>query len=317
MQASKTPAYVALVLAVAAGAALSSKSHPSKPPVVAVEDKPVVSLLPASSPVPLPPEKVTWQPTTLSWQNVRLKLEAPSREGLTPTCHTPVGAEDEVGICYLAIPTPQPVVWRVGTVTQRDRFVPARWFADMQTEIKTTMPAQQIADRVNADLLSTSSISLSNVTLMNPAKLKDGIAIAGQATYRPNQASTDVVTMTCIAAFILAANRPTQVLYCASSPDDAEGDALRLIASLRKLNPSSELPRNSLQAMERTTYQKYLKTHGGPAANPNVVQTEIEHYAATTADCQSYGAISQERYACHEQHAKARMDQLGTLALSG
>ncbi|WP_143325863.1 hypothetical protein [Paraburkholderia ribeironis] len=90
-----------------------------------------------------------------------------------------------------------------------------------------------------------------------------------------------------------------------------------MIASLRKLNPSSELPGNSLQAMERAAYQKYLKTHGGAAVNPTVVQSEIEHFAATTADCQKYGQISQERYLCHEQHAKARLDQLGTLVSGG
>jgi hypothetical protein len=314
MQASKTPAYAALVFAVAAGAALSPAIHSGKPSTAVGSDQPPALALPASSPTPLPPEKAKWQPITLNWQNVRLKLEAPSREGAQPTCHTPVGTEDEVGTCYLGIPTPEPVVWRVATVTQRERFVPARWFADMQTEIKATMQPQQIAERLSADLLASWSISLSNATLISPEKLKDGLAIVGQATYRPKQSSTDTVTMTCVAAFILAGNRPTQLLYCAANAEDVENDATRMIASLRKLNPSSDLPKNSLQAMERIAYQKFLKAHGGAAANPTVVHTEIEHFEATTADCQNFGPISQERYLCHEQHAKARMDQLGTMA---
>ncbi|CAH2904098.1 MAG: hypothetical protein PCALPYG88_7171 [uncultured Paraburkholderia sp.] len=317
MQASKTPAYAALVIAVAVGAALSSTIHQAKPPVAALVETPAASALPPSSATPPPLEKVTWQPTTLAWQSVKLKLEAPSLGDTQPTCHMPVGAEDEVGTCYLGVPTQEPIVWRVATVTQRDRFVPARWFADMQAEIKAGMQPQQIADRLSADLTASSSIALSNATLMNPAKLKDGLAITGQATYRPNQSSTDVVTMTCVAAFVLAANRPTQVLYCATTADEAESGTRRMIASLRKLNPSSDLPRNSLQAMERTAYQRLLKAHGGAAANPTLVQSEIEHFEATTADCQNYGKISQERYLCNEQHAKARMGQLGTFGSAG
>lgn len=317
MQASKTPAYAALVLAVAVGAGLSSTIHQAKPPVAALVEKPAASALPASSATSPPLEKVTWQPTTLAWQNVKLKLEAPSLGDTQPTCHTPVGAEDEIGTCYLGVPAQEPIVWRVATVTQRDRFVPARWFADMQAGIKAEMQPQQIADRLSADLTASSSIALSNATLMNPAKLKDGLAIIGQATYRPNQSSADVATMTCVAAFILAANRPTQVLYCATSADEAENGTRRMIASLRKLNPSSELPRNSLQAMERAAYQRLLKTRGGAAANPPLVQSEIEHFESTTADCQNYGQISQERYLCNEQHAKARMDQLGAFGSAG
>ncbi|MGF6807427.1 hypothetical protein OKW30_002553 [Paraburkholderia sp. Clong3] len=315
MQASKTPAYVALVSAVALGAALSSAIHPQKPSAPPAEvQQTAANVLPESTPAVSREETVSWKQTVLNWQNVRLQLEAPLPDGATPSCRTPTGGEDEVGTCYQVVPGQSPVLWRIATVTQRDRFVPAKWFADAQSAIKSALQPQQVADMINADLATSWGFSLTNVSMVNSTTVRDGIAIKGQATYRPDQTSTNVVTMTCLVAFVLAANRPSQVLYCTANADDAEKSGARLVASLRKLNPSFDVQRNSLQAIERTTYQRYLKTHGGTAANPEVVQGEIEHFAATTADCQTYGAISQERYLCNEQHAKARMDQLSSLS---
>lgn len=313
MQASKIPAFAALVVAVATGALLSSGRHPTAPRVAPVEEKPQAEVPAAPAPASATTVQLNWHTTTLDWQHVRLKIDAPEQVGNTQTCHSPSAAEDEVGVCSQALSSSQPVVWRVATVTQRDRFVPAGWFGDAQKLLKASTQPQQIVDGLNAELQARTSIKLSNATTSDSEWLKNGLAIAGQATYRPSQSSTDVVTMTCFAAFILAANRPTQVLYCAQNSDQAKLDAARMVESLQKLNPSVALSKNSLQAIERATYQKLLKSRGGAASSPELVETEIQHFTATNLACQEYGDISQERYLCFEQHAKARLDQLKTL----
>jgi hypothetical protein len=312
MQASKTPAYVALVLAVAAGAVLSPHKgdvSPSRLPVPSslAPDKP------SPVPKPLPVKTLLWQDTTLAWGNVRVKISAPLATGSLPDCHTPMGDENEVGTCVGIVPGESPVVWKIGTVTQRDRFVPARWFIDARKTIRKSMSPDQLAARIKADGTLTFSISLDNPVNVDTSPLNDEIAIVGQAAYRPSQGGP-TVPMTCVLAYVLAANRPTQLFYCTAERDVAVSDATRMIASIHKMNPSTELPRGSLQAIERTTYQRHVKKNGGAAANPTLVSDEIGYFSATRNDCQSYDSISQERFVCYEQHAKARIDQLSALA---
>lgn len=312
MQASKTPAYVALVLAVAAGAILSPHKEdvsPSRLPVSSslAPDKPG----PVSEPLPV--KVLTWQDTTLAWENVRVKISAPLAPGGSPDCHTPTGDENEVGTCVGIVSGESPVVWKVSTVTQRDRFVPVRWFIDAKKDIRKSMPADQLAARIKADGTLTSSISLDNPVNVDTPPLNDEIAIVGQAAYRPSQGAP-TLPMTCVLAYILSANRPTQLFYCSAEREAAVGDASRMIASIHTMNPSTELPRGSIQAIERTAYQRHLKKSGGAAVNPTLVSDEIGYFGATRTDCQSYDPISQERFACYEQHAKARIDQLSALS---
>lgn len=311
MQASKTPAYIALVAAVAAGALLSPHRNEVSAPKLpgsptAVQDR-VDPALP-----PEPEKTVAWQDTALTWGNIQLKTSAPLANATAPDCHTPTGDENEVGTCVGVVPGDQPIVWKVSTVTQRDRFVPARWFIEAKNYIRQSVPAEQLAGRLKIDGALTSSISLESPSLIALPPLKNEIAIIGQATYRPSENAPPII-MTCVLAYILAANRPTQLFYCAPAQDVALRDAARMIASIHKSNPSSELPRGSIQAIERAAYQRGLKKAGGAASNPTLVSDEIEYFAKTKDDCQSYGAISQERFVCYEQHAKARIDQVTTL----
>jgi hypothetical protein len=311
MQASKTPAYIALVAAVAAGALLS----PHKNEVTTPSLPATATMAPekTSPPPAVVPEKTTtWQDTALVWGNVLLKISAPLTVGKDPDCHTPTGDENEVGTCVGVVLGDSPIVWKISTVTQRDRFVPARWFVEARKDIRQSTPSDQLAARLKADGALTSSISLENPAIITASPLRDEIAIAGQAAYRPSQ-NVPPVIMTCVLAYILAANRPTQLFYCAPSPDAAMSDAARMVASIQRMNPSAELPRGSIQAIERAAYQKRLKRAGGAASNPTLVSDEIDYFATTKNDCQSYGAISQERFACYEQHAKARIDQMSSL----
>jgi hypothetical protein len=258
-------------------------------------------------------KNLTWQDTTLVWENVRVKISAPLANGGSPDCHTPTGEENEVGTCVGIVSGESPVVWKVSTVIQRDRFVPVRWFVDAKKDIRKSMPPEQLAARIKADGTLTASISLDNPVNADTAPLNDEIAIFGQAAYRTSQGAP-IVPMTCVLAYILAANRPTQLFYCSAERDAAVGDASRMIASIHKMNPSTELPRGSIQAIERTVYQRHLKKNGGAAANPTLVSDEIGYFAATRKDCQNFDPISQERFACYEQHAKARIDQLSALS---
>lgn len=311
MQASKTPAYIALVAAIAAGALLSPhRNEVSAPklsgPPAAVQDR--VNPAPPSE----PEKTVAWQDTLLTWGNIQLKTSAPLADATAPDCHTPTGDENEVGTCVGVVPGDQSIVWKVSTVTQRDRFVPARWFVETKNSIRQSMPAEQLAARLKSDGALTSSISLESPSLIVVPPLKNEVAITGQATYRPSP-NVPPIIMTCVLAYILAANRPTQLFYCAPVQDVALRDAARIIASIHKFNPSSDLPRGSIQTIERAAYQRRLKKAGGAVSNPTLVSDEIEYFAKTKDDCQSYGVISQERFICYEQHAKARIDQVASL----
>jgi hypothetical protein len=311
MQASKTPAYVALIAAVAAGALLSPHFRPATPPAESISASPAPAS-PPPTPAVVTSEQVQWQKSLLTWQNVTLNVEAPIPAGTSPSCHTPAPNEDEVGTCFTALPGEQPVVWNVATVTQRDRFVPVRWFSDAESELRQTISPQQLLAGLVTDVSTTLSVSLSEPSQIALTGLSNVLALTGKATYRENQ-NSPVVTMTCVAAYLLAANRPTQMLYCAMAQADAIRDATRMAKSLRTLNPSRELTRNSVQSMERAEYLRYLKTHGGAAKNTGLVTSEIDYFASVKTDCQVYGEISQERYACNEEHAKARIAQLSVL----
>jgi len=183
---------------------------------------------------------------------------------------------------------------------------------EARKDIRLSVPADQLASRLNADGQATSSVSLQNPSLATTPMLKNELAIVGQASYRESEGAP-TVPMTCVLAYVLASNRPSQIFYCAANSERALTDAGRLIAAMHKQNPSLDLPRGSLQAIERTTYQHQLKKSGGAANNPTLISGEIEFFAATQNSCQSYGSISQERFVCYEQHAKARLDQLYAL----
>lgn len=306
MQASKTPAYIALIAAVAAGALLSPHRNDTIAPSLPAA---ATSTPEKTPPEPILDQSVAWQDSELVWGNVRLRINAPLMAGKGPDCHTPVGDELEVGTCVGVVSGDSPIVWKVSTVSQRDRFVPVSWFTEAKKDVRQSVPPDQLAARLKADGALSSSISLDNPVVLATAPLKDEIAIAGQAMYRPSQ-NVPPVVMTCVLAYILVANRPTQIFYCTTGQDVAVADAARLIGSIRKMNPSAELPRGSIQAIERTTYQKRLRNGGGAASNPALVNEEIQYFATTRSDCHSYGVISQERFTCYEQHAKARIDQM-------
>ncbi|REG49569.1 hypothetical protein B0G80_5949 [Paraburkholderia sp. BL6669N2] len=311
MQASKTPAYIALAVAVAAGAILSPNKNQVPTPHLPVAPTSAPDT-PSPASEPAPEKTLAWHDTTLTWENVRVRINAPLATGSSPDCHTPTGDENEVGTCVGIVSGEKPVVWKISTVTQRDRFVPARWFIEAKKDIRQSMSADQLAARVKADGTLTSSISLENPGLIDLPPLKGEVAIAGQAGYRPTQGAP-IAPMTCVLAYILAANRPTQLFYCSAERDTAVNDASRMVASIQKMNPSIELPRGSIQGMERTAYQRRLKKSGGAASNPALVSAEIDYSAATRDDCRRYDPISQERFVCYEQRAKARIDQISAL----
>lgn len=162
------------------------------------------------SPIPeaLPVKTLTSQDATLAWEDVRVKISAPLAAGSSPDCHTPTGDENEVGTCVGIVPGESPAVWKISTVTQRDRFVPVRWFIDARKDIRKSMSPDQLAARIKADGVLTSSISLDNPTNIDIPLLNDEIAIVGQAAYRPSQ-GVPTIPRTSVLAYVW---QPTALL---------------------------------------------------------------------------------------------------------
>ncbi|WP_144141143.1 hypothetical protein [Paraburkholderia sp. BCC1884] len=151
---------------------------------------------------------LTSQDATLAWEDVRVKISAPLAAGSSPDCHTPTGDENEVGTCVGIVPGESPAVWKISTVTQRDRFVPVRWFIDARKDIRKSMSPDQLAARIKADGVLTSSISLDNPTNIDIPLLNDEIAIVGQAAYRPSQ-GVPTIPRTSVLAYVW---QPTALL---------------------------------------------------------------------------------------------------------
>jgi hypothetical protein len=148
-----------------------------------------------------------------------------------------------------------------------------------------------------------------NAALLTPMQLPGALAIRGAAS-GPSAPSSSGATQSCVYAFFLTANRPTTLLYCATTDDESLAGAQKAASSLLKLNPSIEYKRGSAQAIEHGLYLKRLKAAGGVAAAPELATSEQTYEQSATDACGKYPLISQERFQCFEGFAASRLSSL-------
>ena len=306
MSASKAPAYFGLAVAVAAGVLVSgtNRNVPSTAgPSLDTASAPAAS---ASQTIETKrPTSVVWKSQTVSLGSLRFKATLPS-SGENAQCITPGSTDDQVGICQgvAAVDAPS---WQLRVVTQRGRFVPVSWFDNALQSLRALQPdavARQLGEEANA----VTKAGFTSAGLLTPIQFPGGLAIRGSASGLSSSASNTV--QSCVYAFFLTANRPTTLLYCATTDDESLLGAQKIASSLSRLNPSSEYKRNTAQAAEHAKYLKRLKAAGGPAAAPDLAASE-QAFEQTVADaCGKYPMISQERFQCFEGYAANRLSSL-------
>jgi hypothetical protein len=119
---------------------------------------------------------------------------------------------------------------------------------------------------------------------------------------------------TCFIALSLASNRPIKVIYCSDSSDSEESkkNAKRIFASIKKLNASSEYAKNSYRKLENELYSAVLEKSA--TLDKTLVEASEQTYVRQlSTECDSFSALTPERYTCVEQHAKDRTEALSAL----
>jgi len=274
----------------------SPSLEPASAPVVAVSEQPQ----------PMQVAAVTWKVQTLNIGPVRIRTDLPSMDE-APTCLAPGPTDDEVGVCQSASGGSGKSVWQIRVVTQRDRFVPIRWFDDAIQSLRRSAPdvlTRQLGNEANL----VTKAGFVNAMLLSAIQLPGALAVRGTAnglTGLPASAS-----QSCVYAFLLSQNRPTTVLYCATDDQTSLKGTQKLVASLQKYNASAQYKRGSARGAEHAFYLKRLKAAGGAAAAPDLVASEQAFEQSAAGECEKYPALSQERYQCHEGFASARIDAL-------
>ena len=219
----------------------------------------------------------------------------------------PGPADDEVGICQAVSAVDEAPSWQIRIVTQRDRFVPVSWFDNALQALRALQP-DAVTRQIGGEANTVTKAGFTNAGLLTPIQFPGGLAIRGSASGLSSSASSAM--QSCVYAFFLTANRPTTLLYCATSDDESLSGAQKIASSLSKLNPSNEYKRSSAQAAEHATYLKRLKAAGGPVAAPDLAASE-QAFEQTVADvCGKYPLISQERFQCFEGYAANRLSLL-------
>ncbi|MFM0351383.1 hypothetical protein [Paraburkholderia sp. RL17-347-BIC-D] len=307
MSTSKAPAYFGLVCAVAIGVLLSGANNRMNSDVVAPLD--VASTPAAVIPAPAEPQPVPvaeWKLQTLSLGTVRLKANLPSF-GINATCMLPKPTEDEVATCQPATGTVDTSIWQVRTVSQRDRFVPISWF-DSAVQALRALPPDLLTRQLGNEANLVSKAGFTNAALLSPVDLPGAVAIRGAAA-APSSFSAAAPQL-CVYAFLLVANRPTTVLYCATDDVQSLAGSKKIVASLLKFNASGEYKRGSAQGIEHALFLKRLKAAGGAVSAPELVSSEQAFEQSMASECERYPVLSQERFQCYEGFAANRLSAL-------
>jgi hypothetical protein len=303
MSASKAPAYFSLLVAVAAGVLISGANRTTPSGAV---PSPEIASAPATAtqqPETSAAKPVVWKSQTLSMGSLRLRATLPVLSG-NAKCIRPGRAEDEVSVCQPTDAGTDEPHWQVRVVTQRDRFVPATWFEEEIQSLRP-LPADVLARQLGDEANRVTGAAFTDAEIVSQVDSLGAIAIQGAASGPPAFAST--AQQSCIYAFMLAANRPTTLLYCTGRVGDTLSGATTIISSLLKENPSLEYKRASAQAAEHSFYLRRLKAAGGAAGSPELVATEQAYEQAAQSECQKYPPISQERFQCFEGFAANRL----------
>lgn len=306
MSASKAPAYFSLAVAVAAGVLISGANRTTPSGRSSSLESP--SAPAASAPQVAetkPPPAVVWKAQTLGFGSLRFKATLPWT-GDSPSCTMPGAADDEVGICQSVVAGGDSA-WQIRVVTQRDRFVPVSWFDNTLQSLRALQP-DDVIRQLGGDANAVTKAGFANAALLTPMQLSGALAIRGAAAGISQ--SSSAAMQSCVYAFILAANRPTTLLYCATTDDESLAGAQKIVSSLSKLNPSSEFKRGSAQAAEHSLYLKHLKAAGGPTAAPELANSEQAYEQSVGDECGKYPLISQERFQCFEGFAATRLSSL-------
>ncbi|RBB38204.1 hypothetical protein DPV79_19210 [Burkholderia reimsis] len=306
MSASKAPAYFSLLVAVAAGVLISgaNRTTPS-----AAAPSPEIASAPATATLQRDvsaAKPVVWKSQTLSMGSLRLRAALPVLPG-NAKCIRPGPGEDEVSICEPSNAAADDPHWQVRVVTQRDRFVPATWFEE-EIQSLHTLPADVLTRQLGNEANRVTSAAFTDAELVPQADTPGAIAIHGTASGPPALSSSG--QQSCLYAYMLAANRPTTLLYCTENIKGTLAGATIIISSLIKANPSLEYKRASAQATEHSLYLRRLKAAGGAVGSPELAASEQVYEQAAQSECQKYPPISQERFQCFEGFAANRIAEL-------
>ncbi|CAL8473588.1 conserved protein of unknown function [Caballeronia sp. S22] len=306
MSASKAPAYFSLAVAVAAGVLISgaNRSTPSGGTSSLESPSAPVASAPQLTETKPTPEMV-WKTQTLGFGPLHLKAMLPLARD-SASCRMPGPADDEVGICQSAVAEGDSA-WQIRVVTQRDRFVPVSWFDNTLQSLRA-LQSDDVIRQLGGDANSVTKAGFTNAALLTSMQLSGALAIRGAAAGISQSQSATM--RSCVYAFLLAANRPTTLLYCATTDDESLAGAQKIVSSLSKLNPSSEFKRGSAQAAEHGLYLKHLKAAGGPTAAPELANSEQAYEQSVGDECGKYPLISQERFQCFEGFAATRLSSL-------
>ncbi|MEM5368964.1 hypothetical protein V4C53_23430 [Paraburkholderia azotifigens] len=307
MSASKAPAYFSLAVAVAAGVLISGANRSA--PHTAAPSLDTASAPAASASQDVETKRntpVIWKSQTLNLGSLRVKATLPW-SGENARCMMPRPTDDEVGLCQAVSAVDETPSWQIRIVTQRDRFVPVSWFDNALQSLRTLEP-DAVTRQLGGEANAVTKAGFTNAGLLTPIQFPGGLAIRGSASGLSASASSAM--QSCVYAFFLTANRPTTLLYCATSDDESLSGAQKIASSLSKLNPSNEYKRSSAQAAEHATYLKRLKAAGGPVAAPDLTASEQAFEQAVADACGKYPMISQERFQCFEGYAANRLSSL-------
>ncbi|NIE63177.1 hypothetical protein [Burkholderia sp. Ax-1719] len=306
MSTSKAPAYFSLLVAVAAGVLISGANRNTTTSVTSSPEIASAPTIAAQQPQANVIKPVAWKTQTLSLGSLRLHVTLPALSG-NAKCIKPGPTEDEVSICQPSEAGADDPHWQIRVVTQRDRFVPATWFEENIQSLRA-LPADVLTRQLGNEANRVTQAAFTDAALVSTADTPGAIAIQGAASGPPAFASS--VQQSCIYAYVLAANRPSTLLYCTGSPDDTRVGAGKIIASMTAANPSLEYKRASAQAAEHGLYLKRLKAAGGAGSAPELVSSEQEYEQTAQTECQKYPPISQERFQCFEGFAANRLQTL-------
>ncbi|MFM0277719.1 hypothetical protein P0D75_06820 [Paraburkholderia sediminicola] len=307
MYASKAPAYLGLVFAVAMGVLVSGANKHTSSDVTAPLD--IASAPTTVVPQPAEPESIpaaVWKLQTLKIGPLRLKANLPSY-GINANCMLSSPADDEVSMCQPVLGTSDTSIWQIRIVSQRDRFVPLTWF-DSVTQSLREMPVDVLTRQLGNEANLVTKTGFTSAELLVPSDLPGAVAIRGSAA--SPSAFAAAKPQSCVYAFLLAANRPTTVLFCAVNDEDALAGTQKIVSSLLKFNASAEYKRGSAQGVEHNLYLKRLKAAGGPGGAPELLASEQAYQQSMAAECEKYPVISQERYQCYEGFAANRLTML-------
>ncbi|MFL9914800.1 hypothetical protein PQR75_05255 [Paraburkholderia fungorum] len=181
------------------------------------------------------------------------------------------------------------------------------WF-DNTVQALRALPADVLTRQLGNEANLVSKAGFTNAALLSPADLPGAVANRGAAA-APSLFSA-ATPQSCVYAFMLVANRPTTMLYCATDDAQSLAGSQKIVSSLLKMNVSGEYKRGSAQGTEHALFLKRLKAAGGAAAAPELVSSEQAFEQTTASECERYPVISQERFQCYEGFAASRLSAL-------